>query len=130
MDPADHRHHPSAAEAPGSGATAGSSQHWEGVDRAVEIVTVAIFGREYHFKSNRPELVREIAAVIDRLHGQVRTSLPHLPHLTDYPAHVAFSLARDLIKSRREIEELKSVLAETEDRVGDLAEFIELSLGD
>jgi hypothetical protein len=96
----------------------------------VEIVAVAIFDREYRFKSNRPELVREIASSINRLHREVKASLPGLPHLTDYPAHVAFSLARELIKSRREIEDLKAALAGAEDRAQSLADLIDESLGE
>jgi hypothetical protein len=95
----------------------------------VEIVTVTIFDREYHFKSNRPELVREIADLIARLHRQVKTSLPSLPHLTDHPAHVSFSLARDLIRSRREVDDLKDLLAEYEERLNGLAALMDLSLG-
>ena len=105
------------------------AQHWETTpESSVEIVTVTIFDREYHFKSNRPELVREIAALIERLHRQVRVTLPGLPYLTDYPAHVAFSLARDLIKSRSEVEDLKAALAKFEARLGDLAALLDLSL--
>jgi hypothetical protein len=103
-------------------------QHWEVNDPSVEIVTVAIFGRKYHFKSNRPELVREIAAMIDRLHRQVMVNLPGLPQNLDYAAHVAFSLARDLIKSRREIEDLKALLAGAEEMAQDMSDIIDLSL--
>lgn len=102
-----------------------AKRSWE---RPVEIVKVVIYDREYVFKSNRPELVREIAELINRLHRQVKESLPGLPHQTDYPAHVSFSLARDLIKSRREVENLKSVLAECEERLGGLAALMDLSL--
>ncbi|MDR2455775.1 MAG: cell division protein ZapA [Deltaproteobacteria bacterium] len=119
---------PAVPERP-AGKPAAEGRSWEGSpERSVEIVTVSIFDREYHFKSNRPELVREIADLISRLHRQVRATLPGLPHLTDYPAHVAFSLARDLIKSRREIEDLKATLARCESRLSDLAALLDLSL--
>jgi hypothetical protein len=114
---------------PSPAADRSGGQHWESSpERPVEIVTVTIFDREYHFKSNRPNLVRDIAKLISRLHGEVRTSLPGLPHLTDHPAHVAFSLARDLIKCRRELEELKTDMAGLEERLDELAALLDRGL--
>jgi hypothetical protein len=94
----------------------------------VEIVTVTIFDREYHFKSNRPQLVREIAAMINGLHRQVKVNLPGLPREVDHTAHVAFSLARELMKCRRELDELKAAFAGAEEKARDLTELIDLSL--
>jgi hypothetical protein len=123
------RTHDGKPKAPPGESPKGASAGWEASrERPVEIITVSIFDREYHFKSNRPELVREIADLISRLHRQVRATLPGLPHLTDYPAHVSFSLARDLIKSRREVDDLKSALARCEAKLGDLAALLDLSL--
>ncbi|MDR1657581.1 MAG: cell division protein ZapA [Deltaproteobacteria bacterium] len=102
-------------------------QHWETNDN-FEIVTVEIFNREYRFKSNRPELVREIAELINRLTAEVNVSLPGMPHLTDCPAHVAFSLARDLIKSRLELEQLKAFQQQVDEKISHLTASIDLGL--
>ncbi|MDR2441890.1 MAG: cell division protein ZapA [Deltaproteobacteria bacterium] len=105
-----------------------TNHHWECNPQDVEIVTVSIFDRPYRFRSNRPELVREIADLINNLNTSVRSSLPGLPHITDYPAHVAFSLARDLIKSHRELDQLRASQAALEEKVSHLADYIDLSL--
>jgi hypothetical protein len=92
------------------------------------VVTVKVFGRRCSFKSNRPELVREIARIAEEEMRLVRSQLPSLRHEMDLAAHAAFRLARRLVRCLRDQEELSGEAREAEDRIERLAELIDQSL--
>jgi hypothetical protein len=95
----------------------------------LEVVTVEVFDRLCRFKSNRPELVQEIASLAEEEIALVRGQFPGLRHEMDLAAHVAFRLARRLNKCLREIGELSSSLDEAENRVRRMTKNIDRSLG-
>ncbi|MDR1050308.1 MAG: hypothetical protein LBP95_04360 [Deltaproteobacteria bacterium] len=98
-------------------------------DSALEVVTVRVLGRRCSFMSNRPELVGEIAALAEEETASVKAQIPGVRHEMDLAAHVAFRLARRLVRCLGENAELASSLKEAGERVDRLADAVDQSLG-
>jgi sulfite reductase alpha subunit-like flavoprotein len=127
MDPSEGNRRNTPKERPQSpGAGPESPAQDEGA--ALEVVTVKVFGRKCSFKSNRPELVKEIAKLAEEEMRLVKSQLPSLRQEMDLAAHAAFRLARRLIRCLRDFDELDLEAREAEDRVERLAERIDQSL--
>jgi hypothetical protein len=92
------------------------------------VVTVKVFDRACSFKSNRPELVQEIASLAEEEIALVRGQFPELRNEMDLAAHVAFRLSRRLMKCLQVIGELNSTLDQAECRVERMAISIDRSL--
>jgi hypothetical protein len=97
---------------------------------SLEVVTVKVFNRPCSFKSNRPDLVHQIASLAEEEATLVKGQFPGLTNEMDLAAHVAFRLARRLIKCLRDIGELNTSLDEAEDRVERMALDIDQRLGE
>jgi hypothetical protein len=95
----------------------------------LEVVTVKVFGRPCSFKSNRPEIVHQIASLAEEEIALVKGQFPGLKNEMDLAAHVAFRLARRLAKCQKEIGELNDSLGEAEDRIERMAMTIDQRLG-
>ncbi|MDR2302525.1 MAG: cell division protein ZapA [Deltaproteobacteria bacterium] len=95
----------------------------------LEVVTVKVFGRPCSFKSNRPEIVHQIASMAEEEINLVKGQFPGLKNEMDLAAHVAFRLARRLAKCQKEIGELNNSLGEAEDRIERMAMTIDQRLG-
>jgi hypothetical protein len=95
---------------------------------ALDVVTVDILGRKCSFRSNRPDLVREIAGMVRNEIADVESRFPGLLSDLDLAAHAAFSLARRLSKCLSQNGELISALNEAEDRVDRLTTNIDRRL--
>jgi hypothetical protein len=119
-----------------SGLTAGQPQSPGGLVKAsadkgsLEVVTVNVFDRPCSFKSNRPDVVRQIASLTEQEINTVRAQFPGLTSDMDLAAHVAFRLARRLHKCLQIISELNVSLDEVEERIERMAINIDQSLGD
>ncbi|MDR2367407.1 MAG: hypothetical protein LBF58_04740 [Deltaproteobacteria bacterium] len=96
----------------------------------LEVVTVMVFDRPCRFKSNRPDVVYQIASLAEEETALVRDQFPGLKNEMDLAAHVAFRLARRLAKCLKDIGELNSSLDEAEERVDRMAMDIDQRLGE
>jgi hypothetical protein len=108
----------------------GSQKPASDTARPLEVVKVKIFDRTCSFKSNRPELVREIASKTEEELSLVRGQLPGLTNDIDLAAHVAFRLARELTRCFQKIAELNSTLDESRERVERMTMIIDQNLGE
>jgi hypothetical protein len=94
----------------------------------MKVVTVKIFDRLCSFKSNRPELVEEIASLADEEISLIKAQFPGIKHEMDLAAHAAFGLARRLLKILRENRDLHLSLEEAEQKVEQMTVKIESAL--
>ncbi|MDR1111204.1 MAG: cell division protein ZapA [Deltaproteobacteria bacterium] len=129
MNPNPGNPDPSAKGGPASGEP-GLKKPAQASGAPLEVVTVKVFDRKCRFKSNRPELVQEIASLAEEEIALVKGQFPGLQHEMDLAAHVAFRLARRLNRCLREIGELNSSLDEAENRVKRMTTSIDLCLGE
>jgi hypothetical protein len=100
----------------------------EPISSELEVVTVKIFGRQYRFKSNCPEFVRQIAEQVTDEIESVKKQYPSLPQEMDLAAHVAFRLAWAKTKGQQEVEELTAALIKAENGLKRLDTLIDPGL--
>ncbi|MDR3204121.1 MAG: hypothetical protein LBV23_05200 [Deltaproteobacteria bacterium] len=105
-----------------------SEQHKPSRDQALETVIVRLFDRDYRFKSNRPDLVKEIAELVNSERDLCKQLSPDSIHNLDLVAHASFRLARHLLRLYKENLELRALLDDAEERVHKMSHFLDLGL--